>query len=110
MNYSWQILKFSTRDQTNADGVVLPNAVVKIKWKRSGADADGNSATVLGYTNLSAETVPEGSFVSFESLTEETVVGWLESTISEEKLSDYNDKIQDKINRLSTTIRAVPWS
>jgi hypothetical protein len=110
MNYSWQIIKFSTRDQTNVDGSVLPNAVVKIKWKRSGVDTDGHSAYVLGYTNLTAEDVPEGSFVPFESLTEEMVISWLESAISPEKMKEFNDKIQDKINELSTTDRAVPWS
>ena len=110
MNYSWQILKFSTRDQTNSEGVVLPNAVVKIKWKRSGTDADGNTASVLGYTTLTAENVGADSFVQFESLTEEMVVGWIESVITDAKMIEFNDKIQDKINAKSTTDRAVPWS
>lgn len=110
MNYSWQIVKFNTRNQTNVDGVSLPNSVVSIKWKRTGIDDAGNTGTVLGYTNLSAENVSEASFVAFESLTEETVVGWLESTISVEALSRYNDKIQQKINKKTTVERAVPWS
>lgn len=110
MNYSWQIRKLSTRDQTNADGVVLSDAVVKIKWKRTGVDGEGNSATILGYTVLSAENVAVDNFVNFNSLTEETVVGWLESTISTGLMASYNDKILEKINGPSTTERAVPWS
>lgn len=110
MNYSWQIKKFATRDQPNYQNTVLPNAVVQIKWKRSGVDVEGNTASIIGYTNLSAEQVSVDDFVSFESLTEDTVVNWLESTLSEEQISAYNDKIQDKINRKSTTQRAVPWS
>ena len=110
MNYSWQILKLSTRDQINTDGTVLSNAVVQIKWKRSGIDGDGNTAFVLGYTNLTAEDVPEGSFVPFESLTEETVVNWLESAISSQRLKEFNDKIQNKIYQLSTVDRELPWS
>lgn len=110
MNYSWQIVKFNTRDQTNVNGVSLSNSVVRVKWKRTGVDAEGNTGTVLGYTNLSAENVSEASFVAFESLTEEMVVGWLESVISAESLSRYDDKIQEKINRKTTTERAVPWS
>lgn len=109
MDYSWQIVKFDTRDQTNSDGINLANAVVRVKWKRTGIDADGNTGRIVGYTNLSAENVPEASFVAFESLTEETVVGWIESTLSSEKLSEYNNKIQDKINKKFTTERAVPW-
>lgn len=110
MNYSWQILKFSTRDQTNSEGVVLSNAVVKIKWKKSGTDVDGKTASVLGYTTLTAESVAADSFVQFDSLTEEMVVGWLESTISADKMKEFNDKIQEKIDRAATTDRAVPWS
>ena len=110
MNYSWQILKFDTRDQVNADGVNLANAVVRVKWRRSGVDTDGNVGKVVGYTNLSAENVPEGSFVPFTSLTEEVVVGWLESAISAEKFSEYDNKIQEKINKKFTTERNVPWS
>jgi hypothetical protein len=110
MQYSWQVLKFSTRDQTNADGTILPNAVVRIKWKRFGIDSDGNSAYILGYTNLTAEHMSEESFAPFESLTEEMVISWLESAISTEKMNEFNDKIQEKINKRSTTIREVPWS
>ena len=110
MNYSWQIVKLSTRDQTNSSGVLLPNAVVQIKWKRFGVDEDGNSAYVLGYTNLTASDVPENSFVQFESLTEETVINWLESAISPQKLEEFNDKIQDKIYQLSTIDRELPWT
>ena len=110
MNYSWQIVKFNTRDQTNVDGISLSNSVVSVKWKRTGVDDSGNTGTVLGYTNLSAENVPVDSFVAFEYLTEEMVVGWLESVISAEALSRYDDKVQEKIIRKTTTERAVPWS
>lgn len=110
MNYSWEIVKFETRDQTNAEGATLSGAVVKIKWKRSGVDADGNTATVLGYTTLSAESVAAGEFVPFESLTESNVVGWLESAISAEKLTEYNNAIQEKINSKNSVERAVPWA
>ena len=96
MNYSWQITKLSTRDQTNADGVVLSNAVVKIKWKRTGVDGDSNSATILGYTVLTAESVSQENFIGFESLTEEAVVGWLESSILDEQMTRYNNKIMEK--------------
>lgn len=110
MNYSWQIVKFETRDQTNADGVSLTDSVVRVKWKRSGVDSDGNTARVLGYTSLSAENVSAGSFVPFESLTEEVVTTWLESTIPSSKMAEYDSKIQEKINKKFVTERSVPWS
>ena len=110
MNYSWEIIKLHTREQTNADGDALADAVVKIKWRRTGVDTDDNSAKVVGYTILSAEDVAEGDFTSFADLTEEKVVGWLNSSISSSEIEAYNLKIQESINKLVTTERAVPWS
>lgn len=109
MNYSWQIVKLETRNQTNADGVSLADAVVRIKWRRSGIDADGNTATIVGYTILDATEVQADSFINFNDLTEEVVLGWLETSLSK-KLEEYNNKIQQKINRKFSVTRAVPWS
>lgn len=110
MTYTWEILKFSTRDQINSDGATLPNSVVSIAWRRTGLDPEGESASIVGYTTLTAKDVSEEAFVPFASLTEDVVVNWLESTISTERMNDYNDRIQQKINNLVTTDREVPWS
>lgn len=110
MTYTWEILKFATRSQTNSDGIVLEDSVVSVQWRRTGYDTEGNSATVVGYTTLTAESVDQESFVPFSSLTEELVVNWIESAISTEQMNSYNQKIQDKINNLVTTEKAVPWS
>lgn len=110
MRYSWQITKMDTRDQTNGDGDLLSNAVVKIRWRRTGVDGFDNSSTILGYTIMSAEAVSSGDFVDFDTLTEETVIGWLESTITSDQMARYDAKIMEKINKAFTTQRAVPWS
>ena len=34
MNYTWEILKLGTLDQTNSDGDVLADAIISIKWKK----------------------------------------------------------------------------
>ena len=110
MTYTWEILKFSTRDQVNSDGATLSSAVVQIAWRRTGLDSNGESASIVGYTTLNAEDVSEEAFIPFASLTEDVVVGWLNSSISTERLLGYNDRIQQKINKIVTTDRAVPWS
>jgi hypothetical protein len=110
MVYTWTIISFETRDQVNSDDVTLENAVVTIKWQRTGVDTDGLTGSVLGYTVLSAETVAQSDFVSFDSLTEELVIGWIESATSATQLSEYNTKIQEKINKQSSTERTPPWS
>ena len=110
MTYSWQIVKFETRDQTNADGVVLSDAVVRIKWRRIGVDSDGNTGRVVGYTILTANETAEADFTAFADLTEEKVVGWLNTLNSEDSINAYNLKIQESINSLVTTERDIPWS
>jgi hypothetical protein len=110
MTYSWTIIKFETRDQVNSDGVTLENAVVTVKWKRDGVDSNGTTGSVLGYTVLSAETVAQGDFVAFDSLTEELVIGWIENSLSAERLAEYNTAIQEQINKQSSTERTPPWA
>ena len=110
MTYTWEILKFSTRDQVNSEGIVLEDSVVSIQWRRTGIDSEGNKGSLVGYTVISAENVNQESFVPFDSLTESVVVNWLESNISSEKMNNYNANIQNKINNVVTKEKSVPWS
>jgi len=110
MTYTWEILKFATRDQTNSSGELLTDTVVSIQWRRTGMDSEGNVASVVGYTELTAEAVALADFVSFSSLTENLVVSWLESAMSPERIAQYDTTIMNKINKSMTTEKAVPWS
>jgi len=108
MTYSWQIVKFDTKDLTNADGVVLSDAVVNVKWRRVGTEND-NSAFIVGYTQLSAVSVAESDFTAFASLTKEAVVNWIESTMSADLIASYDATIAGKISNLDIVERARPW-
>ena len=110
MTYSWQVLKLDTRAQTNADGVSLADAVIAIQWSRVGVDSDGNTAKIVGYTKLSVENTAEGSFTAFADLTEAQVVGWLDTLVSSDLITSYNQKIEEKRQRGITTARDIPWS
>ena len=41
MSWTFQVVNFETRDQTNSEGVVLSDAVVKVKWRRVGIEMEG---------------------------------------------------------------------
>ncbi len=109
MTYSWTIISFETRDVVNNAAASLADAVVSIKWQRNGVDSDGTVGSVLGYSVLSAEGTSESDFVSFASLTEEKVIGWVEAAESS-KIADYNTSIQAKINKQTGTKRTPPWA
>jgi|TARA_B110000977_G_C11052605_1_gene482883 hypothetical protein len=110
MSWTFQVVNFETRDQTNSEGVVLSDAVVKVKWRRVGIDLDGRTASCVGYTVLSAANCPADQFSAFADLTEEEVTGWLESNMSEDLIRSYDNSIIEKINKTITTKRAKPWS
>lgn len=110
MNYKWEILNLSTKNQTNSDGVLLENAVVQVQWKKIGTDADGNEATYLGQSAFTADNVPVGTFVPFEALTKELVVGWIESDLGELQLELIENTIQKRINKNTMVKRSPPWS
>ena len=110
MNYTWEVLNLSTKNQTNQEGVLLENAVVHVQWKRIGVDNDGNEATYLGQSVFTAENVPQGSFVSFESLTKDVVVSWIENDLGAYQLEMIQNTIQKRINKNTMIKRSPPWS
>lgn len=109
MVYEWKIVKLGTMDQVNSNGDTLENAVIEVKWKKIGTDLNGNVATYLGRSNLSAKDISADAFVSLDSLTEETVLGWVKATIDEAHEEIINTKLQKKIDKLTMTQRTPVW-
>lgn len=100
-----------TKDQTNTDGVVLQNAVVRVQWKRKGTDEDtGLSHTFLASSNFSAEDVPEANFTNYFSLTQDQVVGWIENKLGAHEVAKIDDIINSRIEKKNTIVRTPPWS
>ena len=110
MNYTWEVINLSTKNQMNQDGVLLENAVVNVQWKRVGVDPDGNEASYLGQSTFTAENVAAGSFVPFESLTKDIVVSWIENDLGELQLDLIHNTIQKRINKNTMVKRSPPWS
>lgn len=110
MNYSWDIISLATKDQTNSNGDLLENAVVKVQWKRVGTNDDGLSHSWMSYTTLSAEDVAADSFINFFDLTEETVKQWIVDSIRPVDLEIIDQKIVEKFDRKSIITRNPPWS
>lgn len=79
LTYTVQSLK--VKDEVNADGVTLQNAVVQTYWKALGEDADGNVGEFSGATPFSAATVSEGSFTAFADLQESDVTAWISAVV-----------------------------
>jgi len=111
MQYSWKITGLKVKDAINLEGEVLPSAVVQTYWEKIGTDENGLVGGFKGATPFSAENVPVGEFVSFETLTEETVLGWIQGVVTGDYEEHVNNRIQRQID--AQTIKNVdifPWA
>jgi len=80
--YVWEVTSLRKRDQQNSEGATLSGAVVQTYWKVTGTDGNGNTGEFSGATPFDASNVPAGSFVAFEDLTENTVLGWIQAVVN----------------------------
>ncbi len=99
MNYSWQILKLGTVDQTNNQGELLENSVVYVHWRKIATDSEGNSASYLSESRFDASSVPLADFVNLNDLTKEIVVSWIENSLSATDTKMINNVLATKIEK-----------
>jgi len=110
MTYTWEITSLKTQNQTNADGTILPNAVIQTYWKKTGTDSNGNTGSFSGATPFTAEDTPEGSFIAFADLTEETVLTWIKEIATGGYEEHINQIIQSQIDKNTVQEPDLPWA
>ena len=110
--YTWEVTGIKRRNQVNSEGVTLPGAVVQTYWKCTGTDENGASAAFSGATPFSAANVPEGSFVPFESLTEEIVLGWIKNVVDKDPMywEHIQERIEKEIDDREVEEVSMPWN
>lgn len=106
----WEVTGLKTKNETNGDGVVLPNAVCQTYWKVSYTDADGNQGTFAGATPFSAANLTEEEFKQFDDLAEEDVIGWIKDIVVNSYLDHVISRIQHQIDEQSVTEATMPWA
>jgi|TARA_R110000744_G_scaffold53296_2_gene113894 hypothetical protein len=109
--WTWEVTSLKKKDQVNAEGATLAGAVVQTFWKVTGEDANGNEADFSGATPFTAVNVPAGSFTAFETLTESTVLGWIQAVVNADQgYADHiSSRIELQIDEVATTDAAMPW-
>jgi hypothetical protein len=109
LTYTWKVTGIKTRDEVNAEGETLQNAVVQTYWQKIGTDAEGNEGTFSGATPFTAKDVPSGEFVPLAELTEETVIGWIQGVVVGSYEEHVNGMIQKQIDDKTITDVPLPW-
>lgn len=102
--YSWDCKTVDTYPTQDS----FSDVVYNVHWRLTGTDESGeHSATVIGTQTISVETIDAETFVSFESLTHDDVVGWVETEMGEERVAELqasvDSQIADKIAPKSVT-------
>ena len=106
----WEVTGLKTKNETNGDGVVLPNAVCQTYWKVSYTDSDGNEGSFAGATPFSAANLSEEEFAQFDTLTEELVLGWIKAIVVNDYLDHVKGRIQYQIDEQSVSEATMPWA
>ena len=110
LTYTWKVTGIKTRDEVNAEGETLQNAVVQTYWQKIGTDAEGNEGTFSGATPFTAAEVPSGEFVPLAQLTEEMVISWIQAVVVGSYEEHVNGMIQKQIDDKTITDVKLPWA
>ncbi len=108
MNYTWSIKCIGMRDYGE-----FKNVVVNVNWQKKGTNDVGK----MGYYGDTSELkIPEvfnsDVFIKYENLTEELLITWAKSIITNEDYSNklILDQIENQMNPLTYAMNDnLPW-
>jgi hypothetical protein len=108
MNYTWKLNSLKRKDTDT-----IQNIIVQTYWKKIGTDDNGNVGEFSGATPFDLSTVDPDNFVSYENLTEEMVLSWIQSVVIGSYEEHVNEKIAEqissKVNPIVSVTGGFPW-
>jgi hypothetical protein len=108
ITYTWKITGLKTREIAGT-----PGAVVQTYWEKIGTDEEGNEGKFSGATPFTPDpTDTSGPFIPFEDLTEQDVIGWIQTVVVGSYEEHVNGKIQEQIDAKKSPIvdAPMPWA
>jgi hypothetical protein len=97
--YSWNC---RTVDTYPTQGE-LTDVVYNVHWRLTGTDETGaHSATVIGTQNLTVEDIQPEGFISFEDLTHEQIIAWVEEAMGAERVTELKGSVDNQITDMIT--------
>lgn len=104
--YTWTIDSMYTVDQPD------PNYVVNVLWTLTGVDGQ-YTASIGGNTVFDSNQ--SGTFIPYDQLTQATVLGWVQASLGEQGIANYEANVQGQINSMITPPVSpmntpLPWS
>lgn len=103
--WTWQIRTMYTVQSPD------PDYVVNVYYVLTG-DQNGTTSSLQG--NVTFDTNQQTSFIPYDQLTEETVIGWVQASLGEQEIANLQNSIQGRIDQLLNppvipTVTTLPW-
>jgi hypothetical protein len=104
--YTWTIDQMYTLQQPD------PNYVVNVAWTLTGVD--GTTTASIG-GNTMFDSNQSGTFIPYANLTEAIVIGWVQASLGEIGIANYEANVQGQINSIlnppvSPENTPLPWA
>jgi len=110
ITYTWKLTSLKKRNVGNLSGVVF-----QTYWKKIGTDANGNTGEFSGATPFDPAQVDPNNFTSWDQLTEETVLGWIQAIVTGSYEQHVNEQIQRQLDEKANASQEIsegsfPWN
>ena len=110
--YTWNIDMMHTASKAG-----LADAVTVIHWSKTGTNENGIAGRYPGVTRYNVSAIDSSGFTPLNQLTEEQVIEWVKSDLSEEQKTFIDvqilSSIQHQLAEVSTgcvTSDKMPWT
>tara|TARA_B110000971_G_scaffold221579_1_gene269294 strand:- start:1472 stop:1897 length:426 start_codon:yes stop_codon:yes gene_type:complete len=112
LTWVWEVSSLKKKDEVNSEGATLAGAVVQTFWKVTGTNGAGGTGEFSGATPFTAVNVPAGSFTAFETLTEATVLGWIQAVVNADQgYADHiSGRVEAQIDEATVEDGVMPWA
>lgn len=108
ISYTWRLTSLK---KTNTSD--LNDVIIQTNWEKIGTDEDGNTGSFPGSSQFDLNTLDPDDFISYNDLTEEVILGWIQSTIIDGYEAHANKTISDQIDEKASRVIQVnsgfPW-
>ena len=112
MAATWKILKLNRDISLNGKSDVVKSVVFEVIDSETVGSEDNaivHNGYEYGFINLNTSDL--SSFTSYADITESNVINWVKSTMGNDEVAVYEQKVADQIKESKTPTEAtgVPW-
>lgn len=105
ITYEWTVTSMKVINENDFE-----NVVIQTYWTKKGTDENGNDGSFNGATPLDQSSIDPNNFIPFEELTETIVLGWIQSSITDQSHIDYQIQKQIDMKKNPVIEKKTPWS